>query len=503
MLGRRAYLVVLIVLQVVLGLAYLGSVPRVYVDEAWDSALGYNLARTGTLRHPFIEGFGGMDVHFVQNRAVLPFVCAAIFKFTDFGIFASRLGSVIFGALAVICLYAVMRRWFGEKQAFWIGLATIIHPWFFEISRRARPEIYCTALALAFLWLIERFFDSGSRRMAFFVGLLAGLSALTHPNGIILVLSIGCAVIVWRRGKSVSRLIGYASMGAVLIILPYVIYVLWAIRDPEVSFAKQMQIGMLHRALLAGEIVRWKSFLQWPKGIPLAVVMLVSWVAAWYRSARPDKVLATVSALFAVLLPFTTVNRTPRYLAVITIFWGALVVRLAWRIMADRAAGSQSWSKSRFAICVSIVVVYSVMCIGGIGLMFYCLRDADFTKVVNRVASVVGPESRVYGDPIFAFGRDRYRYGPYLITYERMSLTKIIRRFRDHDFDYAIRTAWLISPPKGIGPPPRSMPGFRNDCVCDHLCRLFGDKVDEFYDPYYGPIEIYKLNWDRPVQYWK
>jgi hypothetical protein len=28
------------------------------------------------------------------------------------------------------------------------------------------------------------------------------------------------------------------------------------------------------------------------------------------------------------------------------------------------------------------------------------------------------------------------------------------------------------------------------------VCRKFGTKVDEFYDPYYGPIEIYKLHWD-------
>jgi 4-amino-4-deoxy-L-arabinose transferase-like glycosyltransferase len=501
--GWKRNVLLLIVMHVVLGLLYLSDVPRVFVDEVWDSALGWNLARTGSLRHPFIEGFGGVDVHFVQPRVVLPFFCAAIFKFSDYGIVASRIGSVIFGALAVVCLYAVMRRWFGERQAFWIGLAVVVHPWFFEISRRARPEIYCMALALAFLWLVDIFFDSGSRRTAFFAGVLAGLSALAHPNGIILVFSISCAVLLWRRGKSLGRLVGYAGVGAVLAVLPYVIYVLWAIRDPRVSLAKQMQIGMLHGSVLAGEIVRWKSFLQWPKGLGLAGVVLASWIGAWYRSSRSDKALATMTALFAVLLPFAAVNRTPRYLGVTTAFLGAMVVRLAWRIMADRAAGWQSWGKSRFALCASIVAVYSMTCIGGIGLMFYSLRAANFAKVVDRVASVVGSESRVFGDPIFWLGHDRYRYGPYLITYEKIPLREIIRHVREHDFDYAIRTAWLISPPKGIGPPPRLMPEFRRESLCDHLCRLFGTKTDEFYDPYYGPIEIYKLNWVRPAQDWR
>jgi 4-amino-4-deoxy-L-arabinose transferase-like glycosyltransferase len=154
MLGRKGYIFVLVVLQTILGLACLEGVPRIYVDEAWDSALGYNLARTGALKHPFIEGFGGMNVHFVQNRVVLPLVCAAIYKVAGYSVLTSRLASVIFAILAVVSLYTVMQRWFGEKQALWIGLATIINPWFFEVSRRVRPEIYYTALGLVFLWLI-------------------------------------------------------------------------------------------------------------------------------------------------------------------------------------------------------------------------------------------------------------------------------------------------------------------------------------------------------------
>ena len=129
--------------------------------------------------------------------------------------------------------------------------------------------------------------------------------------------------------------------------------------------------------------------------------------------------------------------------------------------------------------------------------MFYHLRGADFTKVINRVASVVGPGSRVYGDPIFWVGHDQYRYGPYLITYEGILLTEAIEMVRKHGFDYGVRTAWLLAPPMGYAEPPRSMPNFRKYCLGDHICRIFGTKIDEFHDPYYGPIEIYKLNWDK------
>ncbi|MHC4658322.1 MAG: ArnT family glycosyltransferase [Planctomycetota bacterium] len=503
MLGWKGYIFVLVVLQTALGLACLEGVPRIYVDEAWDSALGYNLVRTGALRHPFIEGFGGMNIRFVQNRVVLPLFCAAIYKVAGYSVLTSRLASLIFGLLAVVSLYAVMRRWFGEKQAFWIGLATIINPWFFEVSRRVRPEIYYTALGLIFLWLIVLYLDSVSRRTAFFVGVLAGLSALTHPNGVIIVFSIGLATVVWCRIRSIGRVILWASIGFLLVILPYIVYVLWAIQNPQVSFTEQMQASIIQRPILHAEIIRWRGFLQWPKGAPLAIIMLTSWILAWYRSSTTDKTIATIIALFIFTLPFTSVNTTGRYLVAIVPFSSALIIRLIWRIITGSGVILQHWHKTRFAISVCIIIVYLSTCIFAVALLFYRFWGADVNKVIQRVASVVEPDSRVYGDPVFWFGYERYQYGPWIYISENEPITvrEAISWALKHRFDYAVRTAWKTFIPIGIELPPKSMPGFRVNKLCDHICRRFGTKIDEFYDPYYGPIEIYRLDWDRPFPY--
>lgn len=500
MFGSKRDAAILVVLQISLGLAYLNTVPRFHLDEAWDSSLGYNLAREGSLKHPFIEGFGGMEVHFIQNRVLLPLVSAAIFKIADYSIATSRTGSVLFGALAVVSIYAVTRRWFGEKQAFWIGLATIVHPWFFEASRRARPEIYYMALALVFLWLMVVFFDSGSRRTAFFAGVFAGLSGLAHPTGLVIVFAIGCVIIVWQKGKLIGRLIPWATVGFAVTILPYVIYVFWAIRNPQVSFKEQMQLGMLHKLLLSGEISRWKSFLQWPEGAPLTIIMLASLILAWYRSTAADKTLATIVVLLALILPFTTVSPTARYLVVITPFLCTLLVRLIWRVIEDKGVIRQNWYKLRFAISAGTAVIYFSTGAVFIGLMFYRLHGADLNKVTNHIASVVGKESHVYGNPIFWIGHDKYKYGPYPIIYKDFLLKDALKMVRKHHFDYAIRTAWLITPPDGFGQPANVMPMFRDSCLDDWICRMFGTKIEEFRDPYYGPIEIYKLNWDSYPQ---
>ncbi|HUT29804.1 MAG TPA: glycosyltransferase family 39 protein [Sedimentisphaerales bacterium] len=503
--GRKGYIFVLVVLQAILGLACLNVVPRIYVDEAWDSALGYNLAHTGSLKHPFIEGFGGMNVHLVQNRLVLPLVCAAIYKVAGYSVLTSRLASLIFGLLAVVSLYAVMRRWFGEKQALWIGLATVINPWFFEVSRRVRPEIYYTALGLVFLWLIVLYLDSVSRRTAFFIGVLAGLSALTHPTGLVIVFSISLAVVIWCRIRSIGRVILWAGIGFCVVILPYVIYVLWAVQDPQVSFIEQVAASMVPKPFLHSEIVRWRAFLRWPKGAPLAVVMFVSWIAAWYRSSTADKIIATIIVLFAFLMPFTTVSATSRYVVAIVPFFSALIVRLIWRVITGSSVILQNWHKTRLAVGMCALIVYLSTCISGIAVLFYFFWGADVYKVINRVASVVEPDSRVYGDPMLWFGNDKYKYGPWLYISENRPITlgEAVDWASKHRFDYVVRTAWKTTAPQGIVRPPRLMPDFHVGNLRDHLCHRYGKKVDEFYDPYYGPIEIYRLDWDRPFPYHK
>jgi 4-amino-4-deoxy-L-arabinose transferase-like glycosyltransferase len=499
--GRDVFL--LVSLQVLLGLPLLSRVPSFYVDEAWDSALGYNLAQTGSLKHPFIEGLGGGHIHFVQNRIVLAYVSSAIFKVAGYGVATTRIGSLIFGALAVVSLYGATRRWFGRRQAFWIAVAVIFHPWFFEISRRARPEIYYTALPLVFLWLLVLYFDSGSRRTAFFSGVVAALAGLAHVNGLILIFSIGCAAIVWLRAKSTVRLILWATAGFVLTILPWAIYVLWAVQDPGVSLMNQMHTNWLtHTSVLHKEIIRWKSFLKWPKGAGLGVIMFASWALAWYRSSRAEKTLATTVGLFVLILSFLSIHAQTRYLSAIVPFFGALIIRLVWRATAAvGGAGRQIWRRPRALLGIVAGAVYFLTNIAAIGLMFDYYRDADLTRMINRVASVVSPESRLYGSPIFWMGHKQYRYGPWPLTpvpHKRISLATGIEMVRKHRFDYAVRTAWYVIIDQVLRPP-ASMPDFKDDLLVDQVCRIFGTKVDEFYDPYYGPIEIYKLDWDRPL----
>jgi hypothetical protein len=438
-----------------------------------------------------------MEKHFVQPRIIVPLVCATVFKVAGYSIVSFRIGSVFFGVLAVISLYGVMRYWFGERQAFWIAVATIIQPWFFESCRRARPEIHYTALCLATLWCVAYALDSNSKITVFFAGVLAALASLAHPSGFILDLVIVAAVLTWLRNKTVWHLLLWACIGFIITFLPYIFYVLWAVQDPDVSFLGQVKNTSRYVGILTGEIRRWRNFLQWPKGIPLAVILSASWFTAWYRSTSKDKVVATIIAIFVLILPFSSVNNAGRYLMPMTPFFAVLVVRLAWRFSVGEVGLIRSMQQTRFVVGTSILVVYMLICVTSIFMFFYHLRGADYTKVLDRIAMVLGPEDHVYGEKMLWLGHDRYRYGPFTADYTVRPWKQTVAMVRKHKFDYAVRSAWQFGSSYGLAKPPDDMPEIRFMYTIDVVCRTFGTKIDEFHDPYFGPYEIYKLNWDQ------
>ena len=497
---RFAHLFLLCVFQFLLSAFYLGSVPRFCGDEAWDASLGSELAQTGVLRHPFIHNFGGMDVYFIQPRVLLPIICAGVFKFTGYSIIFSRLPSLLLGVLSVIAFYHIAEKFFGSKQSFFMTLALIINIWFWINSRRCRPEIYYTAITLLFLWLVISYFRHNSILTAFAAGITVALACLTHPNGLLIIVSISIAWIVWKEKPHLLKFIIWALAGFVLTILPYVIYAFWASGQPNVSFLRQNQVDLLYNSVISREIVRWRSFFQLPFGIPMALVMFAGWLAAWWKSTAEDKFAATIVAVYIVVLPLFSVNQFPDYLVVTIPFFGILVVRMVYRLHEFTCFDNSK--KLYWAVKSAIILIYIISSLPPVMLLLYKQHDADFNRVIDEVPKIVGPKARVHADPVFWVGHDRYIYGPYLVTYDAVMLRDALQWAYSQSFDYVIRTSWDYGrPPQGFKKIPSKMPDL-NDSLSDILCKRFGTKVYEFYNEQYGPVEIYKLNWSTAWK-WK
>ncbi|UCF32814.1 MAG: glycosyltransferase family 39 protein [Phycisphaerales bacterium] len=493
---RRALL--LAGLQVLLALPYLQTVPRFYGDEAWEASVGYSVAFEGQLRNPINESWGGMHIHFVQPQFVLPFVTAAIFKIFGLGVISARMGSVVMSAIGIALLHDVMRRWFSERTALWICLATMIHPWFFEITRRVRPEAYYFALAMAGLWCLARWAQSPTKRYAIGGGALAALATLSHPTGGVLTAAFIVGVLIWLRPPKLARLVGWSLLGLIVAALPYAIHTFWAIQDPRVDFIQQVtgrkdmittQVG----SILGSELYRWSHYFQWPKGAALCVLNLLAWAAALYRSSRADRAVATMILVFALLLPFTTVNTTSRYLAALSPLFCVLVVRLVARLFSYVAPAESLRLACARVVGVVTAGALAVTCFTALGLMFYRLHGADVNKVLDQVAAIVQRDGIVYGDMMLWMERERFHRVPYPVG---TTLQERLEVFPRNEIYYAVRSAWAFKTSHGVTVPPRQMPPFRPD-LTDRVCAAFGTKVGEFRDPYFGPFEVYLLSSQR------
>jgi len=437
-----------------------------------------------------------MEVHYLPNRLTLPFFCAGIFKLAGCTVFTGRLGSQFLALAATAVLYSLTSRWFGYKQAFVITLLCIVQPWFFQTSRFIRPEIYYCALSLVYCLLLVLYFESKSRLKAFGCGLTAGVLALTHINGLLLALAVSIAALIWLRSKGLPRLLLWGTVGFALVVLPYLVYLCWAARQEGVNIWQQMQTANFLKSPIRRELGRWKRFLVFPTLLPLGFIMFAGWVASWYRSSRQEKFAAAVVAIYPALLLLASVNGDERYLAATVPYWSILVGRLIWRT-ANWSYGFGPRLRPGIALAVCIAVTYVGTSAALVGHTLFSLRNARFDKVVDKIAAVIEPGAKVYADPIFWFARDKLNYGPYLISFEKMKLKDYVRWWRSKRFEYVVRTSWYVGPPVWAQKPGEQMPDFRETSGCDNVCRLFGTKIEQFRDLYYGPIEIYELDWSR------
>ena len=336
-------------------------------------------------------------------------------------------------------------------------------------------------------------FSSGSALIAFLTGITAALASLAHPNGLLIVVAIGISWIIWKEKPHLLKFMIWALPAFILTILPYVIYALWASSRPDVSFLKQVQVDLLYNSAIEREIVRWRTFLHLPFGIPVALVMSISWLAAWWKSTAEDKLVATVAAVYPLSLLLFSVDAMASYLVVAVPFFSVLIVRFVYRL--HEFAFLSNSRKMYYAVRLAAILIYVVSSLPPVVFMLYQQRNSDFNNVVNQVARIVGPDARVHADPVFWVGHDKYVYGPYLVTYDIVTINEALQWAYSYSFDYAVRTAWFGTSPPKFQKLPNKMPDFRSSLVTDNLCKLFGTKVYEFYNKDYGPVEIYKLDW--------
>ncbi|HNY02673.1 MAG TPA: glycosyltransferase family 39 protein [Bacteroidales bacterium] len=225
----------------------------------------------------------------------LIFLAAKLF---GYGHWYGRIINLVVSSLGIWCFFLLARRFFGERIALSAGIILVCSEWFM-FSRKIMPDTFSASLALAGLWFLVRYADTGKPgRLVLFVVLsaLGGLSKI--PS--VMITATGLILFFDKtipRGRRIHLLAG--------LILAFVPVAAWYfIRVPRMLaengnalyFPRGLRQGLSelwdHRA----ETLERFTFISLRSYVALACLLAGGYMAIRHR----DRILG---ALLAITLP--------------------------------------------------------------------------------------------------------------------------------------------------------------------------------------------------------
>ncbi|QDK81877.1 hypothetical protein EXU85_26010 [Spirosoma sp. KCTC 42546] len=201
----RTYQYALLVLLGSLGLTYYHR--TAHFDDAWFAEQSYWLAKDGWVRSEFFRGYNGWEDRIYVFHKLFVYAGALWMSATSFTLAFSKLLTPIFGCLTGFLIWYYNRRQSAEQRwlavLLYFGCGTLIRYFFVN-----RPEIMCMSLGFASYVALDR--SEGHPTRLGLAGILAGMAALTHLNGLIYLM----AGLLWafiRMGWRSSIWFGIAS----------------------------------------------------------------------------------------------------------------------------------------------------------------------------------------------------------------------------------------------------------------------------------------------------
>ncbi len=167
-----------------------------YFDEAWFAEQSFWLIRDGRVRSELFRGYNGWEAGLYVYHKLFVYAGAVIMSITGITLAASKLVSIFFGLAGGGLVWLHGRNTARERQCIalflYAGCGTFIR--YVSVNR---PETMCMALGFASYLALDPPGPIRSKPIA--AGILAGLSVLTHLNGLIYV-SAGASWLLIKSG---------------------------------------------------------------------------------------------------------------------------------------------------------------------------------------------------------------------------------------------------------------------------------------------------------------
>lgn len=171
-------------------------------DDAWFAEQSYWLWHEGKVRSEFFRGLLGWENQYLVSHKLFIAVGAILTGLFPESLYAVKLSGLLFFILLILLMTKIIYHQYSSSpnRSFIIPLMYVLlfsNALMVQMSFENRPEMMITSFGFGSFYFIHR--NSSNKNFAFFSGFFAGLSLLSHLNGIIFIIAGGITYLYKKK----------------------------------------------------------------------------------------------------------------------------------------------------------------------------------------------------------------------------------------------------------------------------------------------------------------
>ncbi len=332
-----------------LGLLLLSCYQRTeHFDDAWFAEQSYWLVRDGWVRSELFRGLNGWENRIYVFHKLYIYTSALLMSLIGFSLPASKLLTMLCALTTGYLIWRYNRRSSALEQwlalLLYAGCGIVI-----QYVAVNRPEMMCMLLGFSSYYVLSQRIDRAGGRPGL-AGLLAGMAALTHLNGLIYMV----AGLVWLLVRDGLRPAVWFAIVSGLTLSVYAVDALW---DGQISLLINQFIHDPATQANFSLADKWRIMLDYHQlffhgyaEVPLSVLVLLCLLFGG-QTARPRN--PTVLYLLLLVVGFWLLTKSNfDFYYILFAPWLALT---AAKVLADSRADRPNW---QCQAGIAVVVAY-------------------------------------------------------------------------------------------------------------------------------------------------
>lgn len=381
------------------------------------------MATQGYLGTTMMYGFYNITNYTFWQPPVYLLLLATSFKLFGFGLTQARMVSVLLGSFTVLFTYLLGKKLYNKKIGLLSSVMLTVNPFFFFVCREVRMDIAVACFTLIALYFILIALKESKTIYYLLSGFFATLSLLSHPNGLIgivsILLIIGMCKIDFKNLKITLKLKEALSLilGAVITLIPYCIYVnmdFQAFKGQFMSNIGSSPSNPLNNIIT--EPTRYFRLFEYFKNlngnmltVTLFIAMICLTILGLYHIYKTrkfsSKFLLVVLITNVILLTLIVSQKLAYWYFVLFLPYWAILISLPFKDVKLRFNGRENL---RSTIYLLLILVYLSINCYAISNIISTTTNYNYEEIELQVQKYIPEGSIVAGEPADWFSMEGY-----------------------------------------------------------------------------------------------